>query len=95
MENVKKFYDALTNDEALRERAKVLNGKDKAALVAFAKAEGYDFSLDDLEAYAKPLTDNDMESAAGGIIFASAPGDEQDEFIIGVESGPDGIVRLD
>ena len=84
MENVKKFYDALSKDSAMQERAKALDGKDKAAIVAFAKAEGYDFSLDDLEAYAKPLADDVMETAAGGIIFASAPGDEDGAGLLGL-----------
>ena len=41
----------------------------KAAIVAFAKAEGYDFSLSDLEAYAhtaKPLSNEALDAAAGG-----------------------------
>ena len=93
MENVKKFYDAISKDKAMQERAKALDKKDKATLVAFAKAEGYDFSLDDLESYAKPLADNVMEAAAGGILFAAAPGDgDQDEWIVHAETGPDGII---
>ena len=77
MENVKKFYDALSNDKAMQERASALNKEGekpdeaavKAAIIAFAKAEGYDFSLADLDAYAhtaKPLTDETLDAAAGG-----------------------------
>ena len=77
MENVKKFYDALSNDKMMQERASALNKEGeqpdeaaaKAAIVAFAKAEGYDFSVADLEAYAhaaKPLTDESLDAAAGG-----------------------------
>ena len=88
MENIKKFYDALSNDKAMQERASALNkpgettppfghpskegnneAAAKAAIVAFAKAEGYDFTEADLDAYAaqaKPLADEAMEAAAGG-----------------------------
>ena len=77
MENVKKFYDALANDKAMQERASALNKEgekpDKAAartaIVAFAKAEGYSFTEADLDAYAKqakPLTDENLDAAAGG-----------------------------
>ena len=110
MENIKKFYDALSNDKAMQERAAALNKKGeksdkaaaKAAIVAFAKAEGYDFNLDDLESYAAPLADDLMEAVAGGIIFGAAPGDggiiifnekdgDQDEWVNQAETGPDGI----
>ena len=93
MENIKKFYDALSNDKALQERANALvkrddkpdettppfghpskEGKDKAAVVAFANAEGYDFSLAELEACAQPLADDVMDAVAGGI-FVRKPGD--------------------
>ena len=77
MENVKKFYDALSNDKAMQERAIALNKPDekpdeaaaKAAIVAFAQAEGHAFSLAELEAYAKqakPLADEALDAAAGG-----------------------------
>ena len=87
MENIKKFYDALSNDKALQERANALfkgdekpdettppfghpskEGNNKAAVVAFANAEGYDFSLAELEACAQPLADDVMSAVAGGII---------------------------
>ena len=77
MENVKKFYDAISNDKAMQDRAAALNKPDeqpdeaaaKAAIVAFAKAEGFSFTEADLEAYAaqaKPLADEAMDTAAGG-----------------------------
>ena len=105
MENVKKFYDALSNDKAMQERAMDLvkkgdkpdettppfghpskegnttppfghpskEGNDetavRTAIVAFAKAEGYDFTAADLEVYArqaKPLADESLDAAAGG-----------------------------
>ena len=80
MENVKKFYDALADDEAMRERANALSAKheetkpDKAALaadlVAFAKAEGFDFSEKDLAEYADqpyPIDDDELDAVAGGV----------------------------
>jgi predicted ribosomally synthesized peptide with nif11-like leader len=80
MENVKKFYDALANDDALRERANALNEKYKDAkpeeaaltadLIAFAKAEGYSFTAEDLKTYVnsvpQPLDDDELEAVAGG-----------------------------
>ena len=77
MENVKKFYDALSNDKAMQDRATALNkpgeqpdeAAAKATVVAFAKAEGYDFTVADLDVYAKqakPLADEAMDAAAGG-----------------------------
>jgi len=82
MENVKKFYDALAHDKAMQEKASVLNKEGekpdeaaaRASIVAFAKAEGYDFSVADLEAYvhtAKPLTDETLDAAAGGAFNCS------------------------
>ena len=78
MENVKKFYDALANDEAMRKRAEALNemlgsqpGEDeiRAEMLAFAKAEGYIFTTEELDAYAKqakPVSDDELETVAGG-----------------------------
>ena len=79
MENVKKFYEALKSDEALRGRAEALDAKyggtspDEAALTAdlitFAKSEGYDFTAEELEAYAnapKHIDDDELEAVAGG-----------------------------
>ncbi|MCL2084298.1 MAG: Nif11-like leader peptide family RiPP precursor [Oscillospiraceae bacterium] len=79
MENVKKFYDALASDEALRGRADALSEKygetkpDRAALAAdfisFAKAEGYDFSEKDLADYTNqpyPLSDDELDAVSGG-----------------------------
>jgi len=82
MENVKKFYDALSNDKELQERASALNKEGekpdeaavKAAIIAFAKAEGYDFSAADLDTYAhtaRPLTDESLDAAAGGVYSSS------------------------
>ena len=80
MENVKKFYDALSSDEAMRERAAALNekyGETKpgkavlaADLISFAKAEGYDFSEKELAEYADqphPIDDDELDAVAGGV----------------------------
>ena len=80
MENVKKFYDALANDKGLKERAAALNEKYKgeqpnedivkAELLSFAKAEGYEFTANEFDAYskqAKPVSDETAELAAGGL----------------------------
>ena len=79
MENVKKFYDALARDKGVKERAAALSEKYKgeqpnedivkAELLSFAKAEGYEFTADEYEAYskqAKPVSDETAEIAAGG-----------------------------
>ena len=78
MENVKKFYDALADDEAMRKRAEALNeklgaqpGEDeiRAEMLAFAQAEGYIFTAEELDAYAKqakPVSDDELKAVAGG-----------------------------
>jgi predicted ribosomally synthesized peptide with nif11-like leader len=80
MENIKKFYEALTSDTAMQERANKLNATDKpkddvtalAVLVKFAAQEGYKFSAEELKAYIKEnskgeLGDDVLESVAGGL----------------------------
>ena len=78
MEIIKKFYEALSTDEAMRERAKTLSEKptsDEAEamerIIAFAKTEGYSFTVEDLRAFftssrAKELSDEELENVAGG-----------------------------
>ena len=79
MENVKKFYDALANDKGLQEKAIKFNAKykgeppsddeAKAELISFAKAEGYEFTMAEFDAYSKkaqPVSDEVMEMVAGG-----------------------------
>ena len=79
MENVKKFFDALANDKGLQEKAMKVNAKykddqlsddkAKAELISFAKAEGYEFTMADYDAYSKkaqPVSDEIAETAAGG-----------------------------
>jgi len=84
MENVKKFYKALESDEALRGRADALNEKYKdampdeavvkAELIAFAAAEGYAFTAEELDAYAnapKAIDDDELEAVAGGSAYSA------------------------
>jgi len=80
MESIKKFYEALSKDEAMRKRLSGLNEKYKetkpdndaavADIVAFAKAEGFEFTSDDLKAYSKTegkkLSEEELEAVAGG-----------------------------
>ena len=83
MENVKQFYDALATNEALKEKAEKLNGKysvtnpDEIAvakeIIAFATAEGYTFTAEELKAYsesvkvtAKAVNDDELDAVAGG-----------------------------
>ena len=80
MEAVKKFYEALSKDEAMRAKLSTLNEKypnaqpdfatSAAEIVAFAKSEGFAFTADDLSAYAesegKQLSDEQLEGIVGG-----------------------------
>ena len=91
MEKVKQFYEALANDAGMKERAAKLTetfgeqpdqAAANAAILAFAKAEGYDFTVEELTAYAealpKPqagteLNDDELNAVAGGGFDDSAP----------------------
>ena len=64
MENVKEFYEALANSDALKEKAAKLNEKynetekmdEEAAIadiIAFAASEGYSFTAQELADYTK------------------------------------------
>ena len=77
MDTVKRFFDAVANDEGLRERASALSGKHKpdeaaikAELLSFAKSEGYDFTESELDAFTdrqrRELNDDELDAVAGG-----------------------------
>ena len=74
MENAKKFYNALAKDEAMRGRANALSEKRggdmvKADVIAFAKAEGFDLTVEELMAYAnapEEMDDNELDAVSGG-----------------------------
>jgi len=81
MDAVKKFYEALSKDEAMRAKLSALNEKYPNAqpefaeaaeeIVAFAKAEGFAFTVDDLSAYAesegKEITEEQLAGVVGGL----------------------------
>ena len=81
METVKKFYEALSKDEAMRGRASALSEKygdtqpeaaaTAGSIVAFAKAEGFAFTADELAAYAKTegreLSEDQLAAVVGGV----------------------------
>jgi len=83
MDNVKKFYDALATNEALKEEAAKLNEKhadsklDEAALraeiVTFASSEGYHFTLEELTAYVESIKKG-VEPLSDDELFAVAGG---------------------
>lgn len=80
MGTIKKFYEALSNNEDMRKRMSELNEKYKdaqpdeetmlAEAVAFAKAEGFDVTADNFRAYLKTgsaeLSEEALEAVAGG-----------------------------
>jgi predicted ribosomally synthesized peptide with nif11-like leader len=73
MSKVREFYEALSKDEAMQERAKGLKAADETtaeavaeAVVAFAKSEGYAFTAGELKDFSKELSDQELAAAAGG-----------------------------
>jgi predicted ribosomally synthesized peptide with nif11-like leader len=80
-ESIKRFFDDVEKEESLKARlhdafkANSGNGKSdaKEVFVKFAKSEGYDFTVSDLEDYrdekfggSGELTDEQLEAVAGG-----------------------------
>ena len=61
-ENVKKFLELVSKNEALSEK---VNKADKAALIAVAKELGIELSDADFE-QPKELTDDELDAVAGG-----------------------------
>ena len=49
---IERFARDLMNDEALREEVRSL-GADRREVIRHANAKGYDFSMDDLNAFAR------------------------------------------
>jgi predicted ribosomally synthesized peptide with nif11-like leader len=73
MSKVRAFYEALSKDEAMQERAKGLKvtGETTAeaaaeAVIAFAQAEGYAFTAEELKDSSKELSDEELVAVAGG-----------------------------
>ena len=81
MSNVQKFFEALSKDEVMQEKARTLAEKYKGAqaavdavqgdIIILAKSGGYDFTADELTAYTKQdqsLSEEELASAAGGMM---------------------------
>jgi predicted ribosomally synthesized peptide with nif11-like leader len=73
MSKVREFYEALSKDEAMQERAKGLKAAAETteeaaveAVVAFAQAEGYAFTAGELKDARKELSDEELAAVAGG-----------------------------
>jgi predicted ribosomally synthesized peptide with nif11-like leader len=73
---VREFYEALSKDEAMQERAKGLKAAGETtaeaaaeATVAFAKSEGYEFTAGELKDFGKELSDEELAAAAGGDLY--------------------------
>ena len=65
---MERFAKDLQNDEAILEEVRDV-GTDNQAVVRFANAKGYDFTLEEVEAIVAKsgeLSDEQLESVAGG-----------------------------
>jgi predicted ribosomally synthesized peptide with nif11-like leader len=76
MSKAREFYEALSKDEAMQERAKGLTAEttEEAAVeaaieaaIAFAKSEGYEFTAGELKDFSKELSDQELAAVAGGV----------------------------
>jgi predicted ribosomally synthesized peptide with nif11-like leader len=63
MSKVTEFYEAFSKDEAMQKRA-------TEAIVAFAKGEGYTFTVDEVNDFidSKELSEDNLKAVAGGKI---------------------------
>jgi predicted ribosomally synthesized peptide with nif11-like leader len=75
MSTIAEFYEALSADEAMQERAKALGCADETskedaaeAIIAFAEGEGYTFSAEELQDFvdSKELSADELEAVAAG-----------------------------
>ncbi len=64
IESAKKFKERLRNDKEWQE--KVTAAKDKDARLEMVKAEGFDFTLAELDSVSGILDDKDLEDVSGG-----------------------------
>jgi predicted ribosomally synthesized peptide with nif11-like leader len=101
MSKVTEFYEALSKDEAMQERAKGLAAAGETtaevvleAVVAFAKGEGYSFTAEELVdygkelvGYGKDLSDEKLAAVAGGALYGGTG--EVGCPIIGFTMSPD------
>jgi predicted ribosomally synthesized peptide with nif11-like leader len=83
------FREKLAADSALRdEMSRTLGSQGSAeALVAFAKARGYDVDLDDVKTAFEQLSDEQLDAVAGGtanLMLACATGQHFKKAVITV-----------
>ncbi len=64
IESAKAYIERLKTDEEFRERVKA--AKDSEARIALVKAEGFDFSAEDISAVKGELSDDELDGLAGG-----------------------------
>jgi predicted ribosomally synthesized peptide with nif11-like leader len=73
---IERLVGDIQNHARLQEEAKGL-GTDPKALVEWANGKGYEFSLDELNAYAEAqlaeLSEEELEQVAGGVAIARSP----------------------
>lgn len=69
---IERFAKEVMNNEAFREQLKSY-GSDQEAVIKAANAQGYDFTMNDLNALAPSgeLSDTQLDTVAGGMILLS------------------------
>ena len=70
---VQRFTDDLKTDAALKDAVKAVGNE--AELIELAKGKGYDFTLDELKAFAETmkgeLSEEELERVAGGVVVGA------------------------
>ena len=80
MENIKKFFEALSADEKLQARVKSeLEGVEGEAkiekIVAIAKEIGFEFTAEDFQAKKTELSEDELDQVNGGMMIDKSVGD--------------------
>ena len=70
-ENLERFMTQVADSEELQ--ARIGDGMDADSLISLGAEHGCEFSADDLTAGAE-LSDEDLDSVAGGVVFAKLDG---------------------
>ena len=65
IESAKACFERMKTDEDFAKKAGEL--QDKEAQMAFVRAAGYDFTLEEVDGYMGEMTDDELEAVAGGI----------------------------
>jgi predicted ribosomally synthesized peptide with nif11-like leader len=98
MSKAREFYEALSKNEAMQERAKGLKAADETTaeaaaevVIAFAKSEGYAFTAEELKDFSKELSDQELsnQELSDEELAAVAGGGEVGCPIIGFTMGTD------